>query len=186
MLAAGKSMPTPSSNIGGRVVPWSRVVYLGGDQVYSGDALFTKFQGIYQPKLVWVRGRVRTNAVLYYDSSKTYITGFDERITTARTLVTAGAIQVGSSLGVSSFLSGTGIFTTTQGVTLKVLSGGGIVIAEGVDTGGDGIVVAEGVEVGDGIVVAEGVVIAEGIAIAEGIVISEGVVVAEQGPMAGE
>jgi hypothetical protein len=89
-------------------VPWSRIVYLGGDQIYSGDALFTKYQGIYQPKLVWVRGRVRANAVPHCDASKTYITGFDERIPTARKLVTAGAVNVGSTLGVSSFLAGTG------------------------------------------------------------------------------
>ena len=71
ILAGGKSMPAPTSIIDGRVVPWSRIVYLGGDRIYSGEALFTKYQGIYQPKLTWVRGSVRTNAVLYYDTAKT-------------------------------------------------------------------------------------------------------------------
>jgi subtilisin family serine protease len=90
MLAAGKAMPAAQSIIGGRVVPWSRVVYLGGDQIYSGDTLFTKYQGVYQPKISWVRGRVRTNAVQYYDTAKTYIVGFDEQLASARRLVTPG------------------------------------------------------------------------------------------------
>ncbi|HUQ29602.1 MAG TPA: S8 family serine peptidase [Usitatibacter sp.] len=186
MLAAGKSMPAAQSTIDGRTVTWSRVVFLGGDQIYTGSTLFTKFQGVYQPRISWVRGRVRTQSISYFDSARNYIVGFDERIPSARKLVTAGVVQVGSALGTSSFLAGTGIFMPTTGVTLRIAGGAGLVIAEGVSTGGDGVVIAEGLVVAEGVGPDEGVVIAEGLVMAEGMVIAEGFVVAEQGPMPGE
>ncbi len=186
ILAPGKSMPAPVSTIEGRTVNWSRIVYLGGDQIYTGSTLFTKYQGVYQPKISWVRGRVRTQAISYYDSARTFIVGFDERIPSARKLVTAGAVRVGGTLGPSSFLAGTGIFMPTTGVTLRIVSGAGIVIAEGVDTGGDGLVVAEGIVIAEGVDPIDGIIVAEGLVVAEGMVIAEGLVVAEQGPMPGE
>jgi serine protease AprX len=186
MLAAGKSMPAPVSTIDGRTVNWSQIAFLGGDQIYTGAALFTKYQGVYQPKISWVRGKARINAIKYYDSAKVYIIGFDEQVPSARKLVTSGVVQVGGALGPSSLTLSTGIFMPTLGVTARIVSGAGIVIAEGVDLGLDGVVIAEGIVVAEGVAVADGVVIAEGIAIAEGMVIAEGLVVAEQGPMPGE
>jgi hypothetical protein len=187
MLAPGKSMPAPLSTIEGRTVTWSQFAYLGGDQIYSGSALFTKFQGAWQPKIIWVRGSARMNAVITnYDNGRTYIVGFDEQNAPATRLVTAGAVQVGSSLGTSSFLSGTGVFMTTAGVTTRIVFGAGIAIAEGVDLGLDGLVVAAGLVVAEGVVPIDGIIIVEGLVVAEGMVIAEGLVISEQGPMPGE
>ena len=51
LLAAGKTMPTSrSSTVAGGAANWSRMVFVGGNRVVTGDALFTKFQPIYNPR----------------------------------------------------------------------------------------------------------------------------------------
>ena len=42
-----------SSTINGQTFNWSRIVYAGGNQIVSGNALFTKFQPIWDPRLMW-------------------------------------------------------------------------------------------------------------------------------------
>src|SRR5204862_109972 len=54
ILAPGKTLPAPVSVIEGRNVTWSRIVFMGGRQILSGDALFTKLQAPYRPRIAWV------------------------------------------------------------------------------------------------------------------------------------
>ncbi len=53
LLATGKTMPAKTSTLNGQAFNWSRVVIVGGTQLVSGDALFTKFQPIWDHRLVW-------------------------------------------------------------------------------------------------------------------------------------
>ncbi|HEY6354941.1 MAG TPA: S8 family serine peptidase, partial [Burkholderiaceae bacterium] len=52
MLAPGATMPSASSTLAGGSFAWSRIVYAGGNGVVSGNALFTKYQPIWDPRLV--------------------------------------------------------------------------------------------------------------------------------------
>ena len=62
MLASGKTMPAPNSVINGTTINWSRIVYAGGNQVLSDPALFSAYQPIWDPRLVWVRNTARRAA----------------------------------------------------------------------------------------------------------------------------
>jgi serine protease AprX len=54
LLATGKTLPTArSSTIGGQAFNWSRIVYVGGNRIATGDRLFTTFQPIWDPRTVW-------------------------------------------------------------------------------------------------------------------------------------
>ncbi len=46
LLAAGKSLPLPTSTIAGQTVAWGRIASAGGGHLVSGDALFNRFQPI--------------------------------------------------------------------------------------------------------------------------------------------
>jgi len=59
LLASGKTMPTAASTINGHTFNWSRIVVAGGNQIVSGSALFTKFQPMYDHRLVWARDVAR-------------------------------------------------------------------------------------------------------------------------------
>ena len=50
-------LPTPVSTVNGQSFNWSRVVYVGGNHVVSGAALFTKYQAIWDPRLTWAERR---------------------------------------------------------------------------------------------------------------------------------
>jgi subtilisin family serine protease len=188
IIAPGKAMPGPVSTIGGRSVTWSRFVYLGADQVFSGEDLFRKFQMVYDPAISWVRGTVTMADAQYFRtgaSSKTYVSGFQTEPMRSGKLVSAGVLRVTPALGVSSVALGTGVFTPS--ISIGAIATAGIVLAAGIDIGGDGIVLAEGVDIGgDGIVLAEGIDLGDGIVLAEGAEIIESIVLAELGPMPGE
>ncbi|MFY8087720.1 MAG: S8 family serine peptidase, partial [Rubrivivax sp.] len=54
LLAAGRSLPSPRSNvIGGQTVNWSRIVTVGGNRIATGDTLFTRWQPVWDPRLAW-------------------------------------------------------------------------------------------------------------------------------------
>ncbi len=69
LLAAGKTMPLTSSTINGQTFNWSRIVYAGGNQIVSGDALFTKFQPLYDHRLVWASNVARRHTVTYWPAA---------------------------------------------------------------------------------------------------------------------
>ena len=43
--------------------------FVGGNNVVSGDALFTKFQPIYDPRLTWANGVVRQRTATYWSGT---------------------------------------------------------------------------------------------------------------------
>jgi serine protease AprX len=166
ILATGKVLPSPYSVIEGQQVPWSRFVYLGGSYVFSGDALFRKFQGVYDPQLRWVRNQVTIEDPEYWDSrsswsSNAYIYGFVQDNATSRPLITAGVVQATALLGNSSALLGTGMFTKSATLSDWLVKGNGIVLSEG-------IILSEGVVLSEGIILSEGIVVSEGIILTEG------------------
>ena len=63
LLAANAALPLPSSSINGQTFNWSRIVYAGGNQILTGNALFTQFQPIWDPRIVWARGAARRATV---------------------------------------------------------------------------------------------------------------------------
>ena len=66
LLAAGAALPTPSSNVAGGAFNWSRIVYAGGNAVITGSALFTSYQPIWDPRLVWANGVVLKRTPSYW------------------------------------------------------------------------------------------------------------------------
>ncbi len=58
MLATGATFPSPVSNIGGRLARWGRYIFAGGSHILAGEALFRRYQAIYDPAIVWVRDAV--------------------------------------------------------------------------------------------------------------------------------
>jgi subtilisin family serine protease len=188
ILASGKTIPAPVSTIGGRSAAWSRFVYMGGDQVLSGEDLFRKFQMVYDPAIQWVRGTVTMADAQYFQtwsSSSTYVSGFQTEAMRSGKLISPGVLRVTPALGVSDVSLATGVFTPS--ITIGTIAAAGIVLAEGIEIGGDGIVLAEGIDIGlDGIVLAEGIDLGDSIVLAEGAEITESIVLAELGPMPGE
>ena len=59
LLAAGKSLPSSPSWIGGETTPWAGIITAGGGHVVGGPALLEKYQAIYDPRLLWT-GRLVT------------------------------------------------------------------------------------------------------------------------------
>jgi subtilisin family serine protease len=184
ILVKGKSVPPPSSIVGGTVVPWSGFVFLGGARVLGGTDLFAKWQPVYDPTLTWVGQRVRSLDIEYFDKKSASVEGVVEQAVDSKkkvTLVTPGVVDVSMQLGVSSLLMQTGAFTPSTVVMDKVgLPGSGL---------SAGIVISDGVVTADSIVLAEGIVMPESIVLAESIVLSEGImqseslVLAESGPL---
>jgi hypothetical protein len=184
LLAAGQSLPSPSSNIDGRLANWSRIAYLGGNQVLTGDALLTRFQAPYDPTLSWVGPTAFDIDIDRFANNNAYISGFDEALVGNAALLSAGVGNVATLLGSSSSATQTGAFMPTLTVSQlaggsPVLIGNGVIITEGV-------ILTEGVIFTEGVILTEGVMVTEGVVVTEGVLVTESVIVTEQGPMPGE
>ena len=68
-ILAEKNVPSETSSINGTTVNWSRIAFVGGNTVVSGDALFQKFQPIYDPRFVWANGVVRKRVPTYWSGT---------------------------------------------------------------------------------------------------------------------
>ena len=55
LLAPGKVLPAAQSMLNGQPVAWSRMAVAGGSHLVGGEALFTRWQPIYDPALTWAR-----------------------------------------------------------------------------------------------------------------------------------
>ena len=115
MLASGKTMPAPNSVINGTTINWSRIVYAGGNQVLSDPALFSAYQPIWDPRLVWVRNTARRAAVTYWSAAggvpaNTFFKSILETPAANQTFVTAGVVWAASLVGTSSSIGKTGVF----------------------------------------------------------------------------
>jgi serine protease AprX len=188
MLAAGKIMPTQSTTINGETFSWSRLVFAGGSSVFTGDELFTRYQGFYDPKLLWVRERVKSYNPIYWAQPVSTggvplrLKGVAESSNTTTTLLSIGVRSVNSVAGVSNYGTATGLFMPTLYLANGVSQGTGIAIAETLRTF-NGIVQTNGMIMGNGIAIAEGLSLGTGIAIAEGISLAETVVLSEAGSL---
>ena len=115
MLASGKSMPTPSSLINGETISWSRVAFAGGSHVLSGEVLFQKYQGFYDPRLTWVRDSVAKLTPVYWTGSgpsNTYMRYVVATDLQGAVLVTPGVVFADAIAGSTSKLStSSGVFS---------------------------------------------------------------------------
>jgi serine protease AprX len=163
---------TRANSFSGEALPWSRMVFVGGNRIVSGDALFTKFQPFYDPKLTWGKSVVLKRDPSFWDANKAYIRRFTETRLTSASLLTTGVVDGTGLLGAQSALNQTGLFFPTKSLTDMFVAGNGFVLSEG-------LVLAEGFVLSEGLVLAEGVVMSEGIVMAEGYVLAEGLVLNE-------
>ena len=137
LLASGKSMPSKTSSLNGASFNWSRVAVVGGSVIVSGDALFTQFQPIYDPRFTWSNGVVRKRVPTYWSgigiAANTYVQSFSEvSVPTGQKLVTGSVVNGKSLVGTSSMLGKTGVFIPTATLSGWFVAGSGTVMSEGV------------------------------------------------------
>ena len=85
--------PHPPPPFNGESFGWSQLVTAGGSHVLTGQALFTGWQPIYDPRLTWVRDLVLRSSVQYSPAvgtvpANTMPTGITETNATPQALVT--------------------------------------------------------------------------------------------------
>ncbi len=178
MLAKGvAALPARQSTVNGETFNWSRMVFLGGNRVVTGDALFTKFQPIYDPRVTWAKKDVFKIGPTFWDANNVYTKNFVAMPKPA-TLLTAGVVDGTALLGSSSATNRTGLFTLSTSLMDMFAGGQGFTLSTGIVVS-EGIVISEGFVLSEGLVLSEGIVVSEGIVISEGFVISEGIVVSE-------
>jgi serine protease AprX len=185
LLAAGKVLPARSTTIGGVKFNWSRIAFVGGNRVVSGDALFTKYQAIYNPSLVWSnQGLVHRDNTLWAEGGAVHPATLWEHPIPTYSILSPDVVDATHLLGTSSKIGSTGLFTPTATASGWLIAGSGKTLGQGLVIS-EGVVMSEGIVMSEGLVLSEGVVMSEGIVMSEGLVLSEGVVMSE-GRMAGE
>ncbi|MBV8210527.1 MAG: S8 family serine peptidase [Burkholderiaceae bacterium] len=184
LLAPGKAIPTPSTTINGETFQWGRIVTAGGSHLFSGSTLFTQYQPIYDPGIVWVNQGVLRTTVTYWPATvpaNTYVQSIASApILQNEVLVTPGVVWATSLAGSTSYVGQTGFFVPSATLSNWLVSGSGTVLTKGVVLS-NGMAIAEGMAVAEGFAIAEGMAVAEGFAIAEGIAVAEGMAVSESG-----
>jgi serine protease AprX len=189
LLATGKTMPTQSTTINGETFNWSRLVFAGGSSVFTGDELFTRYQGFYDPKVLWVRDRVKSYNPIYWSQPISYygvplrLKGVAEIGNASVNLLSLGVRSVNSVAGASNFAMATGLFMPTLNLANGVSQGTGVTMAETLRSF-NGIVQFNGVVIGNGVTMAEGFSLGTGAAMAEGVSLAETVVLSESGSLA--
>jgi serine protease AprX len=185
LLAAGKSLPATNSTINGQTFNWSRIVYAGGNQIVSGDALFNSVQPIYDHRLVWARDTVQRYTVSYWptalgQTAKLYVKAIVPARAPNQVLLTARVLRATNLAGASSFLGKTGTFFPSFTLSSWLAVGSGTLLGQGVILS-EGLVMSEGLILSEGLVMSEGVILSEGLIMSEGLVLSEGIVMSETG-----
>jgi serine protease AprX len=183
MLAAGKTMPAPSSVINGTNVKWSGLVFAGGNQILAGPALFTQFQPIYDPRLVWVRSGARRATVSYWPAttgvpSATFPKAIVEAVASNQSFTSTGVLSMTALAGSSSRTGKTGAFIPVATLSGWAAVGSGTSLSQGIVLS-NGIVISEGLVLSEGVILSEGLVVSEGVILSEGLVVSEGVILSE-------
>ncbi len=83
----------------------------------SGSALFTKYQPIWDPRLVWANGVVFKRTATYWSGwgipANTYVKSFSATQLPSQQLLTWGVVRADSLVGASSLSGQTGIFMPT-------------------------------------------------------------------------
>ncbi len=153
LLAANKSLPSPRSTVNGETFDWGRMVFAGGNQIVSGDALFSQFQPIYDHRLVWASGRVQRHLVDYWPAGKkaagnTFVKSVRSARSGNQPLLTPGVVQAGALTGSSSAIGRTGLFMPASQLSAWLIGGSGPVL-------GQGVVLSEGIVLSEGVVLSE-------------------------------
>lgn len=154
LLATGKAMPVvQQSTLSGQAAKWSRLVFVGGNRLFSGSALLTRHHPIWDPRLVWAGGTVLRTQPLYWSGlgypSNVFVRGFSETRPSAQTLLAAGTVDATTLAGSSSMAGRTGAFMPVDTLSSWLASGSGVVLTQG-------IVLSEGVVLSEGLVLSEG------------------------------
>jgi serine protease AprX len=188
MLASGKVMPTAVTSINGESFNWSRLVFAGGSSVLTGDALFTQFQGFYDPRLLWVRSRVVSYTPVFWSQPTASsgmplrLKGVSETTYVSAALLSPGVRIVDSVAGISNPLTATGIFTPTLNFANGAAQGSGMTLSEALRALG-GVIQANGAVIGNGLTLSEGVSVSVGMTLSEGLTLSETIKLNENGSL---
>ncbi len=122
LLAAGQALPEPSTTANGQTFGWSRVVFVGGQHLASGEALFTRYQPIWDPRLVWVGRGVRRCTVDYRPAASgvpadTFMRSIVEAPITTQVLLTPGVVSATALAGTSALIGRSGAFVPTAALS---------------------------------------------------------------------
>jgi serine protease AprX len=187
LLAPGKSLPAPVSLLNNESVQWSRLIFAGGSYVLSGAPLLMQYQAFYDPRVLWVRERVRTYQITEWPAPLAAdFTGLHFRYmreTTAYTgpLSTISLINTNGLTGESNATLGTGVFTPTTGLANGVSQGVGRIMAEALTVRGGVVQGTAAVALGEGVVFKDGHSAGVGKIMAEGLTAGTGKIMAEAG-----
>ncbi len=178
MLAAGASLAASFSKVNGLGFEWSRIVFVGGNQIVTGGALLN-YQPIYDPRLTWANGVVRKRQPIYWSgvgiTPNTFVHHFTDVALRNQPLLGTGVV-IGTALaGTSSLVGRTGVFLPTATLSAWLLSGSGTVLWN------SGLVLSEGLLLSEGLILSEGLVLSEGLLLSEGLVLSESKMEGESG-----
>ena len=118
MLANGASFPDQYSWFNDMSFNWSRMVFAGGNRVFSGSDLFVKFQPIWDPRIAWASNNVVLARDVEYWSGpgiapNTYVKSVTESASPGLRLLTAGVRRADLLGGPSSESGRSGAFFPT-------------------------------------------------------------------------
>jgi serine protease AprX len=187
LLAPGKTLPSPSSNLNNEQVAWSRLVFAGGSSVLSGNALLTQYQAFYDPRLLWVRDRVRAYRIAEWPAPdgmlglRYYFRYMQETFPYTGQLTTPNLQSANALAGDSNAAMRTGVFAPTMNLSSGVAQGVGKVMAEGLSVSSGGVRGNSMSVLGEGVVFKDGQSTGVGKVMAEGLTNGVGKVMAESG-----
>ncbi len=150
-----QALPAPVSTLNGQAFNWSRVATVGGNQLVSGNALFTKFQPVYDHRLTWARNLARRSSIVYWPAAgevaaNTFVKAVADMPPDNQALVTPGVVAASGLLGSSSYLGSTGAFTPTATLSGWLASGSG-----------SGLILSEGLILSQDLILGEGFILSE-------------------------
>ena len=142
LLANGASLPAMRSTLNGENVDWGRIAFAGGSHLVSGDALFTHWQPIYDPRLTWVRQVALRSNVAWLPAgvlvaANTVPVSVVETNATAQTLLTPQVVLLDGLAGSNSAGLASGVFTPIALLASRAAAGagkllsGGLILSEG-------------------------------------------------------
>src|SRR5258706_4139741 len=101
------ALPTEASTVEGQSFNWSRIVFVGGNRILSGGALFSSFQPIWDPRLTWASGVVTRRQALYWPATMwtpgtMFVKSFSEAAVTDQALPTPSVVRLDPLAGRTS------------------------------------------------------------------------------------
>jgi len=177
-------MPNKATTVNGSAFNWSRIAFVGGNQIVSGSSLFYNYQPIYDPRITWAHNVVRFRQPVYWSgtgiAANTYVQNFTDTAVINQTLITSSVVDADALAGNSDPVAQTGMFIPTATLSGWLVSGSGTTLVQG-DVVSNGLVAHEGIVMDAGIVINDGLVIMEGIVMESGIVAHDSYVFGETG-----